>query len=239
MAIIFDLGMHTGEDTAYYLARGYQVVALEANPALIEAAARRFADDVQRGTLQLVGAALSSEVGRMPFFVSSKNSEWSSLERWRAANQGAVTEIEVATTTLASLVREYGEPTYIKCDIEGADVVFCRQLCQLPRIPRFVSVEGICLEWLALLCAAGYQRFQLSNQAFIRRFCPSIEFKVNEEARSWKFTGQSSGPFGDDLPKDAWLSFDEVARRWLDFQRLKSLDSTMVLDNWFDFHAMA
>ena len=32
--VIFDLGMHNGDDTAFYLSRGFNVVALEANPAL-------------------------------------------------------------------------------------------------------------------------------------------------------------------------------------------------------------
>jgi len=32
--LVFDIGMHNGDDTAYYLARGYRVVAVEANPSM-------------------------------------------------------------------------------------------------------------------------------------------------------------------------------------------------------------
>lgn len=34
-ALVIDVGMHNGDDTAYYLHRGYRVVAIEANPAWV------------------------------------------------------------------------------------------------------------------------------------------------------------------------------------------------------------
>ena len=36
--LIFDIGMHTGEDTRFYLNIGYDVIAIEANPFLVEEA---------------------------------------------------------------------------------------------------------------------------------------------------------------------------------------------------------
>jgi hypothetical protein len=34
--LIYDVGMNDGNDTAYYLSRGFRVVAIEANPVLVE-----------------------------------------------------------------------------------------------------------------------------------------------------------------------------------------------------------
>ena len=34
--LIFDIGFHKGEDTKYYLEKGYKVVAVEANPILTD-----------------------------------------------------------------------------------------------------------------------------------------------------------------------------------------------------------
>jgi hypothetical protein len=34
--LIFDMGLHKGEDTDFYLRKGFDVVAFEANPFLIE-----------------------------------------------------------------------------------------------------------------------------------------------------------------------------------------------------------
>ena len=33
--MIFDVGMHIGQDTACYLAKGFQVLAIKANPLLV------------------------------------------------------------------------------------------------------------------------------------------------------------------------------------------------------------
>ena len=34
--LVYDIGMNDGTDSAYYLRRGYSVVAVEANPILAE-----------------------------------------------------------------------------------------------------------------------------------------------------------------------------------------------------------
>jgi hypothetical protein len=40
--LIYDIGMNNGDDTAYYLQRGFRVIAVEANPALVSQAIQRF-----------------------------------------------------------------------------------------------------------------------------------------------------------------------------------------------------
>src|SRR5690348_14857053 len=40
--LIYDVGLCDGDDTAFYLAKGFRVVAVEANPALVAAAKQRF-----------------------------------------------------------------------------------------------------------------------------------------------------------------------------------------------------
>ncbi len=47
--LVYDVGMHRGEDTAFYLAKGYRVVGFEANPELVEACQRRFAAEIGGG----------------------------------------------------------------------------------------------------------------------------------------------------------------------------------------------
>ena len=41
--LIYDVGMHLGQDTAYYLSLGYDVIAVDAFPEMIENARRPFA----------------------------------------------------------------------------------------------------------------------------------------------------------------------------------------------------
>jgi hypothetical protein len=39
--LIYDVGMNNGDDTAYYLSRGFRVIAIEASPVMVEDASRR------------------------------------------------------------------------------------------------------------------------------------------------------------------------------------------------------
>ena len=38
--LIYDIGMNHGEDTAYYLSKGFRVIAIEANPGLTDECAQ-------------------------------------------------------------------------------------------------------------------------------------------------------------------------------------------------------
>jgi FkbM family methyltransferase len=238
---ILDLGMHVGDDTCYYLARGFNVVALEANPQLCQSAQNRFKREISSGQLVIINAALCPAVtNSVEFHICNVNPEWSSLEKWRIEQVGGNLEtVKVPGITLNSILSDYGQPYYIKCDIEGADGDFVDQLIQVPSThkPPFVSVEGIAIEWLSSLGKYGYDRVQLVSQARIRReFDPPFKFTLEGRECTWTFRGHTSGRFGFDLNRDKWISVDEASRRWLAFNELKIADPDMTLDNWFDFH---
>ena len=80
--LIIDVGMHDGTDTAFYLAKGFKVVAVEANPVLVEAARTRFAPEIAAGRLTIVGAAIAEQKGTMSLAVSDDpdHAIWSTLD---------------------------------------------------------------------------------------------------------------------------------------------------------------
>ena len=47
--LIYDIGMHKGEDSEFYLRKGFRVVAFEANPELIASCAQRRREFLDRG----------------------------------------------------------------------------------------------------------------------------------------------------------------------------------------------
>src|SRR5205809_494944 len=120
--LIFDLGLHHGDDTDFYLRKGFRVVALEANPELCRLARQRFAVSLEDGHLTIVNKALDREAGRTAtFYLRTDKDDWSSLDPEIAARGGgALTPIEVETTTLDVLAAEHGVPHYLKVDLEGA-----------------------------------------------------------------------------------------------------------------------
>jgi FkbM family methyltransferase len=236
-----DLGMHIGDDTAYYLYRGFDVVAVEANPHLVKEAEERFAQPIAEGRLTIIARALTPKgVDSIEFYVSATNSEWSSLDKSRVDQTGGGLAITVPGITLAEILDRFGTPHFIKCDLEGADEEFVEQLAQVSpdRHPEFVSVEGISTQLLNTLGAIGFDRVQLVSQARIRRgFDPKFRFVTADgEEREWQFPGHSSGKFGRDLDAAKWIGVPEARRRYEIFAELRALDFDMVLDNWLDFH---
>ena len=109
MSIIFDIGMHRGEDTDFYLKKGFTVVGVEANPALAQECRKRFQLQIENGQLHIIDKAIAEVAGEISFFVCNEVSVWGTAEKsWMLRNQTVgreSTEIKVQATTLARLSR--------------------------------------------------------------------------------------------------------------------------------------
>ncbi len=234
--LIFDLGMHRALDTKFYLAKGFKVVALEANPDMVDAAAQTHKSSAENGNLIIVDRALwSANDETVSFYVNPTKDDWSSLFKgWAEKGGHTAKEIQVSTITLPRLFDLYGVPYFIKCDIEGADELFVRQLLADVRRPDFVSIEAVSLEALAMLFSAGYDRIQIVNQAFNGYVQPPNPAREGEYAAA-RFDGHMSGLFGRELPPAKWQNFTAAADDYLAFRRL-SKQNEFLAHGWLDFH---
>src|SRR4051812_47763649 len=117
---IYDFGMNAGTNLAYYLGKGATVIAVEANPALCEDVRARFSDEIRGGRLVIVNAALAEEdASSVTFYIHKTNHVLSQLPRPPDPDQ--FTPIDMACRTPASIVQQFGEPSYIKVDVEHFD----------------------------------------------------------------------------------------------------------------------
>jgi FkbM family methyltransferase len=165
--LIFDVGMHNGDDTAYYLYRGFRVVAVEANPALVARGAERFRREIADGRLTIVNVAVADQSGVLPFWICDAQSEWSSFDREIAARDGSAHHaIDVQSVTFDTLLGQYGVPHYLKIDIEGNDHL-CVTALRAPDLPVFLSVEGSpgTVALLPRLRDLGYSGFKWISQS--------------------------------------------------------------------------
>jgi len=189
LPLIFDIGLHLGEDTAYYLARGYRVLAVDADARMVERAAAEFAGFVADGRLELLNAAVSETASSSIAFHLSANTMWSSAEAGIAGRLGLRGEtVEVQTRTLAELIAEFGAPLYCKIDIEGLDAAALRSLEHADQLPEYISAETECLaederitdekalETLLCLARLGYRRFKLVDQGSLTVLEPEKPF---------------------------------------------------------------
>ena len=79
--LIYDAGMNNGDDTAYYLSRGFRTVAIEANPELASQAKTRFAREIASGRLIILNVGIADREGELPFWICETNHRSSSFDR--------------------------------------------------------------------------------------------------------------------------------------------------------------
>ena len=176
--LVYDVGMNNGDDTAHYLDRGCRVVAIEANPLLVEQARGRFAEAIAAGRLTILGCGVADRRATLRFFVNDDRHELSSFDPAMATKQTAaghrITEIDVDCRPLVEILREHGTPHYLKIDVEGFDLHCLDAVAALAdsadpadlpaTVPAYVSVEAHELTPLYRLHGIGYRGFKCVNQ---------------------------------------------------------------------------
>lgn len=164
--LIYDVGMNNGDDTAYYLSRGFRVVAIEANPVLVEQASQRFEREIAAGILLILNIGVSDSEGVLPFWICDAHPEWSSFDRSIASrNDLDHHQITVSCRIFKSILKEFGTPYYLKLDIEDSEIYCLRDLIDSD-LPTYVSFEQNerWTESLTLLHNLGFTGFKLISQ---------------------------------------------------------------------------
>lgn len=229
--LIFDIGMHNGDDSAYYLGLGFRVVAVEANPTHVRAARRRFKREIRARRLTIVSLGIAATRGVLPFHVNPDVDHWSSFERSSAGRlpEHQLTTRLVRTITAGDLIKRFGVPHYAKIDVEGLDHTVVQNLIDCGARPRFISFELSFsqpnLATLEVLLAAGYSRFKIVSQVEV----PDHPRRAGHwSGGEWNFQLGSSGPFGDDANGE-----------WVDAAQIRSMlaDLPDGFFNWHDLHA--
>lgn len=221
--LIFDVGMHLGEDTDFYLKKGFCVVAFEANPDFVEHCRSRFADAIAANRLTIVSGAVARGVeATLPFYVNTVDTTWGTLNpEWVARNdrRGAPSrQIKVERVDLGEQFRQHGVPYYLKIDIEGTDTAAAEALRTLEDRPHFISIETDIFRLsrvkaeIELLRSLGYRKFQPVQQMGIKDMRVVLQTR-DGTAFEYVFERGASGPFGDDLPGD-WLDYEECCRAY-------------------------
>jgi hypothetical protein len=103
--VIYDVDLHKGEDTDFYLKKGYDVVAFEANPDLIAHCRGRFQCQIAQGRLLIIEGAITAEPAKrsVSFYKNTHNTVWGTIRAdWaqrNAALEAGSLKIEVPAWT--------------------------------------------------------------------------------------------------------------------------------------------
>lgn len=231
--LVFDLGLHVGQDTAFYLKKGFRVVAVEANPDLVAAARTRFAKPIKKGRLIVEPRGVAATSGAADFFVNRADDAWSSFHEDIGGRDSSPRSVRVSTVTALELFQTYGVPYYLKVDIEGSDHLPLQALRKTETRPRFISVENGGPELRALLVELGYDRFKWVNQLDVPK--QRLPFPAREGRwRPHRFPFGSSGAFGEEAP-GRWRTLEEVEKEIDSYWSTPDLSAAT--HGWGDLHA--
>lgn len=227
--LIYDIGANNGDDTDFYLRKGFRVVAIEPNPKHVAFMQRRFVKEIASGDAVIIGKAALDRQGVMSLYVHDHD-DWSTLTKNDRFTEGNHAVVSVDVVPLADLLRQYGNPYYVKIDIEGPEKEVVESMLGGGFRPRFVSVEinPQTPQILARLQGAGYTAFKVIDQALKCRVSQPVLPSEGRFAET-TFTGLMSGPFGEEAYGE-WVSADLAMAytREILSGRLRS---------WYDLHA--
>jgi len=227
--LIYDIGMHKGEDTEFYLRKGFRVVAFEADPDLARLCRNRLKRFIDHGQLTIVEGAivdLDSIRGGSPkvrFYRNNDLSVWGTVRvDWADRNQRRATSnsmLEVDVVDFVSIMQQHGVPHYMKIDIEGLDMVCVNALALFRERPDYISVESDKTGFanikreIETLISLGYDSFQAVEQSTIPEYQSPPHPAREGENVAQRFERGSSGLFGSELG-GKWKRKDEILRQY-------------------------
>ena len=222
--VIYDFGMNNGDDAEYYLLKGSKVVGVDANPALCRQVEQRFAAEIGEGRLVVLNCALpGGEAGATDFFIHKENDVLSQLPV--PDSMGEFERIRVPCRDPVEIIREHGEPRYIKVDLEGLDAEILRAVFAAGIRPPEISAESHTIDVFACLVEAGYKSFNLVDGESVPALYRDARIETPDGAAVFRFKPHSAGPFGVDIRSD-----------WQDPESFFHLLATVGL-GWKDIHA--
>ena len=224
--IIYDLGSNNGDDIPYYLKKGDIVIAVEANPVLCEEIRNKFNIEIEQGRLFVESCVLTT--GDTPdevyFYIHKINHVLSQFPP--PLNTGDFEKVLLPSKSVQQLISKYGDPYYIKIDIEHYDESILRTLFEHNIVPPFISAESHSIGVFSLLVAMGrYNAFKLVDGNSVSKKYINHKIISNEKAEFYSFPYHSAGPFGEDIDGE-WMTADNFYQL-LAFEKL----------GWKDIHA--
>ena len=120
MKLVFDIGANIGDTVEQFTLISSKVICFEPNPTLASELRGRF----ENSSVVVDERAVSNKNGTQIFKISNANTISTLSEDWITNSRFTEsytwdTHVQVETVTLDSIVEQYGEPDYIKIDVEG------------------------------------------------------------------------------------------------------------------------
>jgi FkbM family methyltransferase len=207
-AVIYDFGSNNGDDIPYYLQKADRVVAVEANPVLASHIRDRFKGDIASNRLVVESCVLTVDdaAPKVPFYLHKTHSTASQFPAPTPAKAASFEQVLLPSKNVIELIKQHGEPHYIKIDIEHYDQVILRHLFLNNIRPPYISAESHSIDVFCLLVSLGeYKAFKLVDGSSVSRRYADCSIGTPAGPVKYSFPHHSAGPFGKDI-SGKWMT---------------------------------
>lgn len=208
--IIYDFGANNGSNIEYYLHKADIVVVVEANSLLTQKISHKFSSEIAEGRLFVENGVctVDRESKNHSFYLHKTYDFLSTMIKPSDNEIDNYDKVKVILPSInpLELIYFYGEPYYIKIDLEGFDHVILEYLLLNDIIPPYISAESHVAEVFCLLVALGkYEAFKLVDGSSVQNLYKNILINSENNNLTYNFPAHSAGPFGNDIIGD-WMS---------------------------------
>ena len=121
--LFFDIGAHLGDKSKQFLDKNLKAVMVEPLPQCVDQLKLKFKE---KTNIEILQKAVGKTKGNMTLEINTKMPTTSTMAKhWKSgrfSNEKWDKKITVEMTTLDHLIKIYGEPNYIKIDVEGFEL---------------------------------------------------------------------------------------------------------------------
>lgn len=205
--IIYDLGAGDGSNIPYYLLKADTVVAVEANPRLCQIIKNKFEKEIFKKNLIVENTIITDKVNNLNdnFYVHKYHNLLGQYPKPKEKIDD-FDSITMQSKDITSLIKVYGEPYYIKIDLENYDNIILKTILSSKIKFFYLSVEINNMETISILTDdENFNSFKIVNGKKISKHYGNaiIEDKYKKKVK-YSFSKNSAGPFADDI-KGFWM----------------------------------
>ena len=121
--LFFDIGAHLGDKSRQFLDKNLKAIMVEPLPQCVDQLKLKFKG---KKNIEILQKAVGKTTGNMSLEINTKMPTTSTMAKhWKSgrfSNEKWDQKITVEMTTLDHLIKIYGEPNYIKIDVEGFEL---------------------------------------------------------------------------------------------------------------------
>ena len=199
--IIYDFGSARGENIPYYLLKSDLVVAVEANPDNCIYIKNKFKKEIENSQLCLINCILAEKSDVIKkFYIHKNNYLLGQFPKPDNLLENNFYSINLLCKDVLEIIRTYGEPHYIKIDLEQYDKAILKRILLNGIKPPYISVEGTSENILEILFSKnGYSAFKLIEGSNVGYLYRNQKINLVSDIIKYSFPKNSAGPFGNDI----------------------------------------